>query len=293
MNRGRIQEFTGTGMVCPWSMMSIAPSSKTQLTQETKCRDAVGGAEMGTGQDIRQCPHWLFWLLSRNDGQGRIYVGPSRVGCRQYLLQVTVPPGWVWLQSEATSLLLKSDSFHKEGTVLEWCLLPSDRIILARSVWEGRCLFGVFGKSVLKGCVYASVICKIMLAIIDKLLRDGLMTSNVCIPGYSQLCLANKDRTLLYTKAPKTSKKSFQCGVSLSIKEGKKSKLVYDSSSVICSNLLRPIFQIALLRKSRRKRRKREAPVSRLFTFTWKLTGYKEPQCTSHNQECSFGTPAY
>lgn len=33
-------------------------------------------------------------------------------------------PGRAWLQSDATSLLLKSDSFQKEGTVLEWYSFP-------------------------------------------------------------------------------------------------------------------------------------------------------------------------
>lgn len=33
-------------------------------------------------------------------------------------------PGWAWIQSAATSLLIKLDQFHKEGTVLYRCLLP-------------------------------------------------------------------------------------------------------------------------------------------------------------------------
>lgn len=87
-------------------------------------------------------------------------------------------------------------------------------------------------------------------------------------PRVQPTLLGEQRQNTTIHKGTQNEQKSFQCGVSLSIKEGKKSKLVYDSSSVICSNLLRPIFQIALLRKSRRKRRKREAPVSRLFTFT-------------------------
>lgn len=139
MNRGRIQEFTGTEMVCPCSMMSVAPSWKTQLTQETICRD-VGGrvAEMGMKQDIRWCAHWLFWLLSRDDGQAWIYLGPSRVVCRQHLLQKTVPP-WYDVASEWCHITAPKITTHfiKKGQF--WCgvYFPSDRVILVRSVWKG------------------------------------------------------------------------------------------------------------------------------------------------------------
>lgn len=125
MNRGRIQEFTGTGMVCSCSMMSIAPSSKTQLTEETRCRDAVGGEQKWVQDRISDGVHIDFSDSSAKmmDKAESMWGLPGwsagSISCRWLCL-----PAWAWLQREATPLLLKSDSFHKEETVLEWCLLP-------------------------------------------------------------------------------------------------------------------------------------------------------------------------
>lgn len=189
--------------------------------------------------------------------------GADSISCRQLHL-----PVWAWLQSEATSLLLKSDSFHKEETVLEWCLLPSDRIILARSVWEGRWFFRHMWK------VHPQRLCVCLCHLQNYAGHYRQATKRwshdfQCVHPRVQPTLPGEQRqNIAMPKGTQNEQKGSQYGVFLSIKEGEKSKLAYDSSSVICSNPLKPIFQIALLRKSRRKRRKRAAPVFRLFAFT-------------------------